>query len=101
MVVCHLLLSFYQSLRLRGDEEWIVGNAHLHIALEPVAWDSTIEFFFMCFEFSDVIMRYLAFEYTGGHILVPYSEKRFIYANFGVVLYIFVDWIVNLAANIR
>jgi len=100
VVISHLILSFLQSALLRGDEHTQIGPMKLHLAINPAAWDSTLEFLFACFELADVTMRFFAYRYSGGHILFPKSEIYFIYANFGVVGYIFLDWIVCLAANI-
>jgi hypothetical protein len=99
IVLCHLILSFVQSSYLRGDKVTQVGVAKLHLAIKPTAWDSTIEFFFILFELMDVGMRYFRHYYSGGHILFPQSEVYYLYANFAVVFYIFVDWIISLAAK--
>jgi len=100
IVIAHLILSFVQSSLLRGEEHTQIGVVKLHLSINPVAWDSVLEFLFTCIELADVTMRYFAYRHSGDHILFPKSEIYFIWANFGVVAYIFFDWIICIAFNI-
>ncbi len=63
------------------------------------AGESIPEFICILFEALDVFMRLSWMNLCPKHILRPRSEKRWAYINLLVVLYIFIDLILNITAN--